>query len=92
MRFLIVLAVATGIAAAAPDDRLYRAHIAAAAANLRLQETGAARSWLDEAPVASRHWEWRYLDAASDLSRATLTGATVKPKRNAYRGRRRKGP
>jgi hypothetical protein len=67
---LAALAVAAGVAAAGSavlpaeptaDTRLHRAHIAAASAHLRLLEAGVARTWLEEAPPAPRHWEWRFL-------------------------------
>lgn len=74
----VAFALATAVVPAGADleARLYRAQIAAASASLRLGETGAARTWLDEVAPSARQWEWHYLDAASDLSRRTLTGHT----------------
>ncbi|HEX9188261.1 MAG TPA: hypothetical protein VGB87_14375, partial [Vicinamibacteria bacterium] len=54
-----------------PSYRLYLAATAAAEASLRLHETAAARRWLDEAPLAHRAWEWRYLRAQADRSSAS---------------------
>ncbi len=48
----------------------YRSNIAAASAALQLQNSGAARSALDEAPEEHRNWEWTYLH--SQLDRASL--------------------
>lgn len=46
----------------------YLAHIAAADATLRLNESAATRHWLDAAPQEQRGWEWRYLNAQADQS------------------------
>jgi len=55
-----------------PEYQSYLAHIAAANASLRLNETAEAKRWLAAAPVKYRNWEWRYLNARSDNSIATL--------------------
>jgi WD40 repeat protein len=44
----------------------YRSNIAAASAALQLQNSGAARSALDEAPEEHRNWEWQYLHSQLD--------------------------
>jgi hypothetical protein len=44
------------------------AHIAAANASLRLNETAETKRWLAAATVKYRNWEWRYLHARSDAS------------------------
>jgi WD40 repeat protein/serine/threonine protein kinase len=44
----------------------YRSDIAAASAALQLQNIGAARSALDDAPEEHRNWEWRYLHSQLD--------------------------
>lgn len=41
----------------------YRATIAAAAGAIQVNEPATARRALDDAPVANRGWEWRYLNA-----------------------------
>ncbi|MCC7014152.1 MAG: protein kinase [Planctomycetes bacterium] len=53
--------------------RSYTANIAAAAASLRFEDLSAVRSRLDECPDELRHWEWRYLDARSEASAASVT-------------------
>ncbi|QGZ96350.1 excinuclease ABC subunit UvrB [Terricaulis silvestris] len=55
----------------------------------RLQET---ELLIADDPLARQETLRENVEQAVATSRATLTGATVKPKRNAYRGRRRKGP
>ncbi len=59
--------------AGAPAVRSYLAHIGAADASLRLNETGAALRWLEGAPPEHRNWEWRYLRALADQSDGVLT-------------------
>jgi len=44
----------------------YRSNIAAASAALQLQNSGAARSALEDAPNEHRNWEWRYLHSQLD--------------------------
>jgi WD40 repeat protein/serine/threonine protein kinase len=44
----------------------YRSNIAAAAAALQLQNSGAARTALDEAPKEHRNWEWNHLHSQLD--------------------------
>jgi eukaryotic-like serine/threonine-protein kinase len=44
----------------------YRSNIAAASGALQLQNSGAARSALDDAPQAHRNWEWQYLHSQLD--------------------------
>src|SRR5262249_28449267 len=39
----------------------YRSNIASAAGALQLQNSGAARSALNDAPKEHRNWEWQYL-------------------------------
>lgn len=50
--------------------RFYAATIAAAEKAIRLNEIGEARKWLQEAPEPARGWEWSYLSALADESRA----------------------
>jgi eukaryotic-like serine/threonine-protein kinase len=44
----------------------YRSNIAAAAGALQLQNSGTARSALEEAPKEHRNWEWRYFHSQLD--------------------------
>ena len=44
----------------------YRSNIAAASAALQLQNSGAARSALEDAPKEHRNWEWQYLHSQLD--------------------------
>jgi WD40 repeat protein/serine/threonine protein kinase len=44
----------------------YRSNIAVASAALQLQNSGAARSALDDAPKEHRNWEWQYLHSQLD--------------------------
>ena len=44
----------------------YRSNIAAASAALQLQNSGAARSALEDAPAEHRNWEWQYLHSQLD--------------------------
>jgi eukaryotic-like serine/threonine-protein kinase len=44
----------------------YRSDIAASSAALQLQNSGAARSALDDAPKEHRNWEWQYLQSQLD--------------------------
>ncbi len=44
----------------------YRSNIAAASAALQLQNSGAARSALEDAPEEHRNWEWQYLHSQLD--------------------------
>ena len=70
-RIALTLAASLGVTLpglAADDAQLYRAAIAAADATLRLHDTKAAKRWLEEAPVALRGFEWRYLKARADES------------------------
>jgi len=62
-----------------PEYQSYLAHIAAANASLRLNETAEAKRWLTAAPVQYRNWEWRYLNARSDNSVATIEALDAKP-------------
>jgi WD40 repeat protein/serine/threonine protein kinase len=50
----------------------YRSNIAAASAALQLQNSGAARSALEEAPKEHRNWEWQYLHSQLDRSSVVL--------------------
>lgn len=50
----------------------YRADIAAAAAALQIENTGAARGSLEDAPREHRDWEWRYLHSKLDNASAVL--------------------
>ena len=61
---------ADGPSGARPELQSYLAHIAAAQALLRLNETAAARRWLDQAPEPHRNWEWRYLMRKAEGARA----------------------
>ncbi len=62
----------------------YLAHIAAANASLRLNETAEAKRWLALAPEKYRNWEWRYLHARSDNSFAVLPFSGTTPNRVHY--------
>ena len=53
----------------------YRSNIAAASAALPLQNTTAARSTLDDAPIQHRNWEWRYLHSQLDGARFVQAGS-----------------
>jgi WD40 repeat protein len=44
----------------------YRSNIAAAAAAMQLQNSGSARSALDDAPTEHRNWEWQYFHSRLD--------------------------
>jgi serine/threonine protein kinase/WD40 repeat protein len=44
----------------------YRSNIAAASAALQLQNSGAARNALEDAPKEHRNWEWQYLHSQLD--------------------------
>ena len=44
----------------------YRSNIAAASGALQLQNSGAARSALEDAPEEHRNWEWQYLHSQLD--------------------------
>ena len=57
----------------------YLAHIAAANASLRLNETAEAKRWLAAAPAPYRNWEWRYLNARTDNSVAKIDNLDAKP-------------
>ncbi len=50
----------------------YLANIAAASAALQIQNTGAARSSLEDAPQEHRDWEWRYLHSKLDNAALVL--------------------
>jgi hypothetical protein len=67
-----------------PEYQSYLAHIAAANASLRLNEAGEAKRWLASAPEKYRGWEWRYLNARSDNSIATITFSDAPPNRVNY--------
>lgn len=74
---LAAIAFAHGAAAQPAGDveyRSYLAHLGAAEASLRLNDTSAVRRWLDGAPQVHRGWEWQYLSAQSDQSVGTLGG------------------
>jgi eukaryotic-like serine/threonine-protein kinase len=60
-------------AGAAERWERYRSNVAAAAAALQLQNSGAARSALDDAPPEHRNWEWHYLH--NQLDGASLVPA-----------------
>ena len=55
----------------------YRSNIAAAAAALQIQNSGAARRALEAAPPEHRNWEWRHLHSQLDNARAVLPGGTL---------------
>lgn len=62
-------------ATTAPADvvrQSYLAHIAAADASLRLNESAAAHRWLTGAPPELRGWEWHYLAARADQCLASF--------------------
>lgn len=65
--------------ASTAEYQSYLAHIAAANASLRLNETAEAKRWLTAAPVQYRNWEWRYLDARTDNSVAKIATLDSKP-------------
>ncbi len=50
----------------------YRSNIAAASGALQLQNSGAARIALDDAPQEHRNWEWRHLHSQLDGSAIVL--------------------
>jgi WD40 repeat protein/serine/threonine protein kinase len=50
----------------------YRSNIAAASAALQLQNSGAARSALEDAPKEHRGWEWQYLHSQLDSASLVL--------------------
>ena len=50
----------------------YRSNIAAASAALQLQNSGAARSALENAPKEHRNWEWQYLHSQLDGAHLVL--------------------
>ena len=70
--------------AVAPEYQSYLAHIAAANASLRLNETAEAKRWLAAAPENYRNWEWRYLHARSDNSLAHIDFAEAGPDEAHY--------
>lgn len=76
MRSLLLAAALATTAPPAHDPQFesYRAHIAAAHASLRLNETGEARRWLEGAPSTFRNWEWRYLMSEAEHAAATFEG------------------
>ena len=53
----------------------YRSNIAAASAALQLQNSGAARSALEDAPKEHRNWEWQYLHSQLDGASLVLPRA-----------------
>lgn len=72
-RFALVVSAGIAIAAApldsvSPEQQSYLAHVAAAHASLRLNETNSAARWLEAAPQSHRGWEWNYLHAQIDQS------------------------
>src|SRR5262249_48605215 len=58
----------------------YRSNIAAASAALQLQNSGAARTALDDAPEEHRNWEWHYLHNQLDGASLVLPvpGGSIK--------------
>jgi WD40 repeat protein len=54
----------------------YRSNLAAAAAALQLQNSAAARRYLEAAPPEHRDWEWRHLHSLLDSARAVMPGST----------------
>ncbi|MEQ1903157.1 MAG: protein kinase, partial [Pirellulaceae bacterium] len=50
----------------------YRSNISAASAALQLQNSGAARSALEDAPQEHRNWEWQYLHSQLDGARIVI--------------------
>ncbi|MBV8506900.1 MAG: serine/threonine protein kinase, partial [Alphaproteobacteria bacterium] len=55
----------------------YRSNIAAAAAALQLQNSGAAQRALEAAPPEHRDWEWRHLHSQLDGARAAMPGGML---------------
>jgi WD40 repeat protein len=53
----------------------YRADVAAAASALQLNDVGAARAALEDAPEEYRNWEWNHFYSQLDNARAVLRGA-----------------
>jgi WD40 repeat protein/predicted Ser/Thr protein kinase len=54
----------------------YRANIAAAASNLQVQDVGAARRALEDAPEHYRNWEWQHFYSQLDNARFVLRART----------------
>jgi hypothetical protein len=68
---LVIVLASNGVCqgqsnAVPPEYQSYLAHIAAAAASLRLNDTAAAKRWLAGAPEKYRHWEWDFLNAQAE--------------------------
>ncbi len=57
---------------ASQEERSYFAHIAAASHALRVHDSGEAQTWLAQAPMAQRGWEWHYLQAQANQASAGL--------------------
>lgn len=73
--------------AQSPDSASYQsylAHVAAASASLRLNETAEAKRWLAATPVSYRGWEWEYLSARSDNSLASTALSDALPSRVSW--------
>jgi WD40 repeat protein/serine/threonine protein kinase len=67
------LATVAEEAAGAERWERYRSNIAAASAALQLQNSGAARSALDDAPQEHRNWEWQYFSSQLDGASLVLS-------------------
>jgi WD40 repeat protein/tRNA A-37 threonylcarbamoyl transferase component Bud32 len=67
----------------------YRSNVATAAGALELQNSGVARSALDDAPQEHRNWEWRYLHNQLDSASLALSvpGGPIKALRLSPSGR-----
>ncbi|MEZ5306150.1 MAG: WD40 repeat domain-containing protein [Pyrinomonadaceae bacterium] len=70
--FLVALLVASATAQKDGGYSSYLAHIAAASANLQLDDTAQAKRWLAGAPSKYRNWEWKYLKAQTEQSGAPV--------------------
>jgi WD40 repeat protein len=84
---LVILVQPDHAHAQTTDSTLYQsylAHVAAASASLRLNETGEAKRWLTAAPEAFKGWEWKYLSARSDNSLASTELSEVLPTRVSW--------
>jgi eukaryotic-like serine/threonine-protein kinase len=64
----------------------YRSNIAAASGALQLQNSGAARSALEDAPPEHRNWEWQYLHSQLDGASVVLSVPGGKYRAHVLRG------
>lgn len=64
----------TAAAQKAHEETQQRAYHASITAATMAGDPQSAREWLNEAPVAHRHWEWQYLRKLSDQTEALFLG------------------